>query len=83
MINVQFLRNDRLNNTSPERTFIDRGKKQSYTFFYQILSGLEIADAFSNMKLNTRVEISIGNLVGEKSIKTKYSEGRYPQWMEL
>ena len=52
--------------------FVDRGKRQCYTFFYQILSGLEIADAFSDMKLNTRVEVNIGNLVGEKAIKTKY-----------
>lgn len=72
MVNVQFLRIDPAR--QPDRIFVDKGKKQKYNFFYQIISGMEICTQRDEEELNTRVEIS----VGDKAITTKSLPGRYP-----
>ena len=79
MVNVQFLRIDPTR--QPDRVFVDKGKKQKYNFFYQIISGMEICTQREESELNTRVEISIGN--SDKPIITKDCRGRYPQWKEV
>lgn len=80
MMNVQFLRHDPLGSFNPERVLVEKGKKQAYKFYYQILSGFEIATQIDEDKLDTCVEIQIGNLTGAKKIRSEFSKGRYPVW---
>ena len=64
-----------------------RKKEQKYMFFYQIIHGFELASNIPAKKLNTKVELMIGDMVGPKVLKTKdskgkdkYAKGRYPIW---
>ena len=52
-----------------------------YKFYWQILQGFELATNIKAEKLNTQVQLAIGDITAEKGLlKTKHSQGRYPVW---
>jgi len=81
MCNIQFLRFDPTGLYKPERVIKKKEGKQQYKFYFQILSGFELASVIPEGKLNTRVELTIGNLsVDTGNLKTPFARGRYPVW---
>jgi len=81
--NIQVLRYDKDKLYNPERKLTKRRGKQQYKFFFHILSGFELATGIPEEKLNTRVQIKIGNLdVAKDGLETKHKQGHYPIWNE-
>ena len=70
----------------PQRKIKFQTGIQSYQFYYNILSGFEIAGAISRDRLNTRVKIQIGTSHESRNkdnIMTGKAAGRYPMWKEF
>lgn len=66
---------------------LTRTKQENYKMFYQIIHGFELASNIPPHKLETKVELMIGDCTGNKVLKTKdkkgkdlYAKGRYPIW---
>ena len=79
--NIQLLRYDKDRLYNPERKLTKRRGKQQYKFFFHILSGFELATGIPEDKLNTRVQIKIGNLdVAKDGLETAHKQGHYPTW---
>lgn len=76
-MNAQFLRFDPLGSFKPERVLKDKSGKQTYKFYYQILSGFELGSKLPEEHLETYVDLKIGNLPNDKC-KTEPKSGRFP-----
>ena len=70
MANVQFMRN---NADLPPRRLLEKGKKH-YQFFYQIISGFELANSAEDMETKVRI------VLGDNVFETKWAKGNYPNY---
>ena len=78
LLNVQFLIYDPLGNIEIERKLKDKSGKQPYTFFCQILRGFELAQQIDEEKLDTVVEVQIGNV--RDKFRSDPKKGRFPDY---
>lgn len=82
------------NAMEPERTLKKKSGLQNYMFYFQVLSGFELAGAIPREKLRTMVMLQLGAQHVEnknndskadknKKLETDYAWGRYPAWDKL